>query len=534
MPTIITLAELVTPATVADVLQDELSIATQLGLPITSWMPLDPSRTIFQIFANLDSLESQTVASLAQGGYASYAAILPAGTSTYNDSAGFLTTWMDLRCVDQYNESRVEASAAAGPIPVTNATANTYSYTAGQLHFQHPTSGATYSNSAAGSIGPSGSTTIQVAADPAFVGPIGTLSVGQTAIMLTPFAGVTVGAQITALVGSQIETNAHYLVRCQAKLGSLSPNGAPDAYRYVAESLPVFGTTITAPTIIGDLADNPSPAIAAAAQALLEALGFNSAGLTYFTAPTAANPWGVTEPVTRASAVLNTGSGVVQVYAANAAGGVLGCAQLGITNVTWSSGGGGVATVTTATAHGLGPGAFLIISGVQGATGVNNAIAGNAAWQAVTASGSSITFALATNPGTYSSGGIVEGGDLGMIDAAIQSQVVPIGQVAFVAAASNVPINVTATVYIPTKAGISAAVAIANISAALTQYFAGVPIGGVNAESLGIVPGSEILVVIANANAGTVSVQPTPGDTTLTSSQVPTLAGTPTITVNFV
>ena len=535
MPTIITLSELVVTSTVADVLALELSVASQLNLPITSWQPLDPSRTIFQTEANLISQASGTIAGMAQGGFASYAAIMPAGNSPYNDGAGYLTTWMDLCSIGFFNVSRVEPSAAAGPIPVQNVTATGQTYTAGQLHFQHPTSGATYTNTSAGTIAPAASpptpvqSTIAVVADPAFVGPIGTLSAGQTAIMLTPFPGVSPVAQVTGLVGSPIETNAHLLSRCEAKLGALSPNGADQAYEYVAESLPVFGQTIQAPSDIADYAASTSVPIATAAQALLVALGFTSGSLLY-TQPTSAYPWGVVVPVTRVSAVLNTGSGVVQVYAANAAGGLTGCAQLGISNVTWV---GGVATVTTSGAHGLGAGSWVIISGVAGATGVNNQIAGTVAWQIVSGSGSTFTFALAANPGAYTSGGSVEGGDLGMVDAAIQAQVVPTGQTALVSPATNVTVNVTATVYIPTKAGITGATAIANITAALTAYLGAIPVGGLNAETQGIVPGSELLVVIANANAGTVSVQPTPADVPLTPSQVPVL-GSVAISVVFV
>lgn len=527
MPSIVTLSELVAPSTAAQILALELSVATQLNLPVTSWQPLDPSRTILQTQANLYAQTSATIASIAQGGFASYASIMLAGTSPFNDGAGFLTSWMDLRCQDQYNTNRVEAGAAAGNIYVQNTTATAQSYTAGQLHFQHPTSGATYTNTSAGTVAGGGTvgspvqSTIGVLADPDFIGPAGSLSSGQTAIMLTPFPGVTPIAQPAGvnLVGTPIETNAHYLARCEAKLGTLSPNGAASAYTYVAESLPQFGSAIQPPSDIANFAASPVSAISTAANSLLTALGFAN-GTQLYTAPTPANPWGVTTPVTRCSATLNIGSGQVYVYAANTSGGVSGCAQLAITNVTWSS---GTATVTTSGAHGLGPGSFVIINGVVGAAGVNNAIASTPAWQLVTASGSAFTFALALNPGTYTSGGTVEGGDLGMIDAAIQAQVVPIGQSALVQPATNVTINVTATAYIRTTAGISPSVAQANVSNALTAYFAQVPIGGVNAETNGVVPGSEILVTIANANPGTVSVQPTPVDTSLTVGQVPVL-----------
>lgn len=530
MPAIILLSELVTPSTADEVLELELNLATQLGLPVTSWQPLDPSRTIMQTEAALGAQTSATIASIAQGGYISYAAVMPAGTSPYNDGAGFLTTWMDLRGYDVYNVVRFQPTAASGPMPVNNATATAQPYTAGQLHFQHPTSGATYTNTANGTAAASGLSNVLVQADPAYVGPIGTLSIGQTAELLTPLPGLSAATQAVALVGNPIETNAHYLVRCVGKLSSLSPNGAPGAYTYAATSVPVFGSTLYPPSDILDLSQSPVASISSAANALLSALGF-TAGSQLFSAPTSENPWGVTTPVTRAITVLDIGTGIVRVYVANSTGTIAGCAQNEIAAITWS---GGVVSVQTDFVHGLVIGNYVIFSGVQGATGVNNSVAGTPAWQVTNVtSTNNFQFALSTNPGTYTGGGSIEGGDLGMVDAAIQAQVVPDGQTALTYAATPVAVNVTATVYLSTKSGISVAAAQNAISTALADYLASVPIGGLNAELNGIVPGSELLVQIANANPGTVSVTPTPSDVFLSADQVPVL-GTIAINVVFV
>ena len=133
-------------------------------------------------------------------------------------------------------------------------------------------------------------------------------------------------------------------------------------------------------------------------------------------------------------------------------------------------------------------------------------------------------------------GGVLDGGDLGMADTAIQSQVVPDGQAAIVTAASEVVIAITASVYIRSSASLTAANAIANIVNDLDAYLASVQIGGINAESSGIVPWSELLIQIANANANTVSVQLSvpSGDTTLLVNQVPVLTGSPSFTIVFV
>jgi phage-related baseplate assembly protein len=54
--------------------------------------------------------------------------------------------------------------------------------------------------------------------------------------MLTALIGCTC-TNSKSLVGQDEETNAHYLQRCQAKLGTLSPNGPESAYLFIAESI---------------------------------------------------------------------------------------------------------------------------------------------------------------------------------------------------------------------------------------------------------------------------------------------------------
>ena len=65
---------------------------------------------------------SSTVAFLAQGGYASLAALMVDGNGNP------ITTWMDLRGQDQYGTTRIAASSANGVVPINNSTGNTYPY----------------------------------------------------------------------------------------------------------------------------------------------------------------------------------------------------------------------------------------------------------------------------------------------------------------------------------------------------------------------------------------------------------------------
>lgn len=505
---LVTLNQLVTPVTYSDALSNELDIAAGLGLPTTAWQPIDPVRTFFTTTAQVISNYSVTINLIAQGAYASYAAIIP-GVDANVDSNGYETTWMDLRASDQYNVQRVEAGQGTGTLVLANSTTSTFGspYMPGTLHFQSPLgSQPTFTNQETVSIAASGNTSVAIVADAAFPGASGNVPNGTTLTLVTPLIGVTVSALTSAIVATPQETNASLLARCQNKLGSLSPNGPSQAYKYVVTSIPVVNSTL------------PDGSI--------------------WTQPTTQYPYGVKAAVTRAGPVLSIGSGVIYVYVANSAGPPEGCSQLAISGITNAS----PPIVETVSNHGLSNGDLVIITGVTGATGVNNSLNGQIAWTAQSVS--SDTFALyyydgvtpAPAPGAWTGGGTVDGGDLGMCDAAIQAQVVPDGQTAIVAPAIETVIPLTVTVYINGSASLTLGQAQTNIANALDVYLASVPIGGVNAEALNIVPWSELLITIANANPGNVSVNLTSpsGDTALANSHVPVLTSSPSITVVFV
>lgn len=270
----IPLSQLVTPSTQPQALTNILNIASALGLSTTAWQPVGMARTILATMATVVSSYSSTVALIAQGGFLSYAAQM------VDNLGNPITTWMDLLSVNVFNVTRITITAAAGPVPVSNSSGLPQPYVAGQLHFSNLATGATYTNTTAGTIAGSGASTIQVQADAAFAGTVGTTGAGVTLTMTTPFPGVTVSPLVASLVGANAETNAALLIRCQAKLASLSPNGAPGAYYFEATSIPQ-GT------------QNPTP--------------------PYL-------PYAVSAVLTRVQVIFNTQNGIVSVYLANAAG----------------------------------------------------------------------------------------------------------------------------------------------------------------------------------------------------------------------
>jgi len=284
---LLNVADLFTPATQADVLALELSIATQLGLPTTAWQPLSPEIVIEGVNAQLSATYSVEVSQIAQGGFATSAATIlaPAGADpTTVDNQGYLTTWMDLCLLNIYNVTRIPATFANGSVPIGNVSANTYPYSPNQpLHFQNAITGATYTTVGSGSILP-GSTSVTVQADAQWIGSKGTTPAGQTLLLITPLSGVAPSAQLVSLIGTDAENNGSAGLRGFNKLGSLSPNGAAQSYLYVATSV-------------------ATPATQSAAK-----FPFNSISFT------------VSAPITRVATFLNTLTGLVGVYIANASG----------------------------------------------------------------------------------------------------------------------------------------------------------------------------------------------------------------------
>lgn len=226
-----TLDELVTPLTAANVLTQLLAKAEVLGLPVTAWQKLGISRTIYatmaQEFADLSSM----INFIAQGGFASYAARMT------DANGNEITTWMDLVSWEVYRNLRIPATFAELDAPdftITNTTAQVYTFGTGEFHFSNGTTGAKFHNSEPLTIAASTTTNVAIVADVAGSGS--TSAPGDIDTLDTPLPGVTCSNAATA-TGTDAETNSSLFLRDIAKLGSLSPNGAPLAYYFAATSI---------------------------------------------------------------------------------------------------------------------------------------------------------------------------------------------------------------------------------------------------------------------------------------------------------
>ena len=487
------------------------------------------------IVAQTMSQEDVTISIMAQGGFLDFAAngsvtyvaangqtvtqpVSPDPSVPGQNPTGALT-WLDVLSDSVYNVQRVGAQYATASLAITNITANTYNLAAGTFHTSNPTNGVGYTNSQAltiaaqnlvggGVTGATATSPINIATSSAhglatgqsvtvagvvgntaangtwlvtvvdsthfalngsvgsvsymsggtvnvctvatfaadIAGPTGTAAPGSITQLTTTTNGVSV-TNLVAFYGQAFESNASVASRCRLKLQSLSPNGPSGAYKYFA---------LSAAQILA--AQTP--------------------------------PVQLSSPVTRVLVQQDTVNGKVTTSVANAGGAVSGVSNLAVTGATNAA----PIVITTASSHGLSNGAFVGITGVLGNSNANGT------WTIASASGSTFSLVGSTGNAAYTSGGVVEGGDLGLVDSVIQAYAVPDLTTAITQSATpwNIAISATVTVPLAYVAAFQAAV-----QAALAAYFANLPIGGL---PVGTLPAGEITGVIFAA--GSVSGAP--------------------------
>jgi hypothetical protein len=499
-----------------------IATAAVLGLPTTSWQPGAPERTILATasvaLAQADVLESL----MAQGGFLDFAASGTVTTVALNGTSVTLPVtpdpsiaaqnptgapgWLDALGQSFFAVTRLAATAASGPLAIVNMTGGLLTYVAGTYHVANTITGALYSNASALNVPPGGplgggitavttgtpTTTVTTSTAHSravgdvvyFTGVVGVSgingmfatvqSVPSATVMvvtltttgtwtsagdvwkttLATFTADVVGIASNAAAGqvttavtaapnvgvgnlaswsaANWESNTAYANRCRLSLGARSPNGPGAAYEYFA---------LTAQQIL--LAQTPP---------VLMTNG----------------------PIVKATTFVNASTGVVTTMVASStpasvtlgANVTPGCSNLAITGATNAS----PIVISTASAHGLLDGDAVIISGVLG----NGAA--NGGYLVTVTGGSSFSLNGSTGTGTYTGGGIVEGGDLGQVDALIQANVVPDGAtIAVTQSAAAFPVTIVATVVVPASL---VTTYIAAASPALQALLASLDIGG--------------------------------------------------------
>lgn len=211
-----TLDELTTPLTVDEVKASIYDVLSTLGVSTTNWKPGAVVRTIIAAVAIVLAALSQLCALIARAGFLD--------TSTGN--------WLTLVAQYVYGVARIEASFAEGEVLLSNSSGGVYTLGVGDLVVASSLTGKLYVNTVGVTVGAL-ATNVSVVVQAQEAGADSTAFIGEIDTVVSALTGVTV-TNPAVLVAFDEEEDEALRQRCRDKLGALSPNGPPDAYRYVA------------------------------------------------------------------------------------------------------------------------------------------------------------------------------------------------------------------------------------------------------------------------------------------------------------
>lgn len=222
------LASLLVQQTKAQIYAAALSIAQTIGLPVTSWQPGDPTRSLFFLEAAVLEMLEVVVVGFISSGFLDYAT----------------GQWLVILAKQVFNVDVPDATFAETDVVLTNSGGGIYDLAVNDVTFKNVSSGKTYHNSSGGHLSGSGGTlTVHVIADEA--GSASSAGANEITALVTNLLGVAC-TNPTAAVGIDQQSPATTISQCRNKLGSLSPNGPAAAYEYVAKNSALTGIqTIT-------------------------------------------------------------------------------------------------------------------------------------------------------------------------------------------------------------------------------------------------------------------------------------------------
>lgn len=194
-----------------------LDVAQAFGLPVTTWRTGDPTKSLYSYLARaLEPLD---------------------GTVSDYIKAGFLSTaegdWLTILAKETFGVDRTGATYATPSITLVNGGGGFYDPDPGDLSFKSTASGKTFhtTDSSDGPLSAGATRTYALVADEA--GSDSSVAADEIDGFITPLLGVTISTSGAAPAGDA-ESDEALKQRCLDTLGALSPNGAADAYRYVA------------------------------------------------------------------------------------------------------------------------------------------------------------------------------------------------------------------------------------------------------------------------------------------------------------
>ena len=225
----LSLDDLLAPVTPEQAESNILTVASQLGLPVTAWQSGGVARTLVKVVSRVYAGFTQVAVLGVQGGFLDYA--------TGN--------WLTLLAKNVYNVDRITATfaAAAQGITLTNMGGGLFVIEPGDLTFSMVNGAGEkklYRNTSGGTLPPwaggsASNPTLALDIQALELGTASNAAPGQINVLETTLLGV-ICANGVSVLGQDEETDDLLRRRCKESLGTLSPNGPKAAYEYVAKS----------------------------------------------------------------------------------------------------------------------------------------------------------------------------------------------------------------------------------------------------------------------------------------------------------
>lgn len=208
---------LITPLTKDAVEGTIYDLLAALGVSTTSWSKKGTARTIIGVTSTVIAGITSLVA-------------VPVKGMVLETSEG---VWLTILAKYVYGVDRVEATFAESTVDLVNAGGGVYAYDVGEVVFLNSTTGKTYTNSEAFSLGAL-ETRNDLPVRAVEAGSASNATSGQIDDFVTPLLQVSV-SNPAAAVGQDEQSDADLRQDCADARGALSPLGAKGAYAFFAK-----------------------------------------------------------------------------------------------------------------------------------------------------------------------------------------------------------------------------------------------------------------------------------------------------------
>lgn len=218
MATSLTVEQLQRKTTAAEIEAKMLQVAGWIGLPVTSWKPGGLFRTLYHACAVVLETACEIPYYLAK--------------SAFSETCE--GDWLTLKCADDRNVFRIEATYATTDIVLDNAGGGLYTYAAGEYLVKHEDTGKVYKNVSAFTLNPL-QTGLSVSVQALEAGTGSNAAANKITVPMVPVSAVTF-TNPTSAIALDRETDAALRSRYIDALGARSIFGPDAAYRYWAKT----------------------------------------------------------------------------------------------------------------------------------------------------------------------------------------------------------------------------------------------------------------------------------------------------------